>query len=244
MINAKVSFKSGTCGIFKFKICEHHQRRRIHPASVWELSRVTHRCCRRRGTQPSRPAGCPESLLCPRRCLPPAGTWAGSRSSSPGCPGCPSWRSANAGTADCKRFLSAGGWAPHSHPRSSCEIHPKSLLSHPLFEGLSWKQSQNLLFLSHWNPLQMPKMCSREGTHPYSPRPPKDNNGDSLDTSGAQQGGNLMSTTGTVIQTRQVINRWKTSLRLSHVGAQQSSSNSGFRRKNSNWRLDLDGMSL
>lgn len=51
---------------------------------------ATHRCCRRMETQPSRPAGCPGSPPCRRRCLPPAGTWAGSRSSSLGSPGCPS----------------------------------------------------------------------------------------------------------------------------------------------------------
>lgn len=50
---------------------------------------LTHRCCRHMETQQIRLEGCPGSLLSPHRYLPPGGTWAGSRSSSQGCPGCP-----------------------------------------------------------------------------------------------------------------------------------------------------------
>lgn len=50
---------------------------------------VTHRCCRHMETQQIRLEGCPGSLLSPHRCRPPEGTWAGSHSSSQGCPGCP-----------------------------------------------------------------------------------------------------------------------------------------------------------
>ncbi len=50
---------------------------------------LTHRCCRHMETQQIRLEGCPGSLLFPHRYLPPGGTWAGSRSSSQGCPGCP-----------------------------------------------------------------------------------------------------------------------------------------------------------
>lgn len=50
---------------------------------------LTHHCCRHMETQQIRLEGCPGSLLSPHRYLPPGGTWAGSRSSSQGCPGCP-----------------------------------------------------------------------------------------------------------------------------------------------------------
>lgn len=50
---------------------------------------LTHRCCRHMETQQIHLEGCPGSLLSPHRCLPPGGTWAGSRSSSQGFPGCP-----------------------------------------------------------------------------------------------------------------------------------------------------------
>lgn len=50
---------------------------------------LTHRCCRHMETQQIRLEGCPGFLLSPHHCLPPEGTWAGSRSSSQGCPGCP-----------------------------------------------------------------------------------------------------------------------------------------------------------
>lgn len=53
-------------------------------------TRVTHHYCKRMGTRPIHPAGCPGSLLCQHRCLRPEGTWAGSHSFSLGCPGCPS----------------------------------------------------------------------------------------------------------------------------------------------------------
>ena len=52
-------------------------------------SGVTHRCYKHMGTRPIRLAGCPGSLLFQHRCLQPGGTWEGSRSFSPGCPGCP-----------------------------------------------------------------------------------------------------------------------------------------------------------
>lgn len=56
------------------------------------------------------------------------------------------------------------------------------------------------------------------------PSPPKDNNGNSLDTRVAQLGANLMSTTGIVYQTNdwQVINRCKNSLRLRFLSEPKS----------------------
>lgn len=68
-------------------------------------SGVTHHYCKRTGTRPIHPAGCPGSLLCPHRCLRPAGTWAGSRSFSLGCPGCPSRLTSEPGGSGCWRWV-------------------------------------------------------------------------------------------------------------------------------------------
>lgn len=78
----------------------HHERANRANRCLVSWDWVTHHYCKRTGTRPIHPAGCPGSPLCPHRCLPPGGTWAGSHSFSLGCPGCPSHLSPGAADAE------------------------------------------------------------------------------------------------------------------------------------------------